>query len=83
MKIIEIILSSSCIALVFVVYARLYEALHLNFKPFNCEVCLSFWTCIAQLFFMNYSFHFYFIGYAAISYVLTLLIRSLIKPFGS
>ena len=47
--------------------ARLPERLKVNFKPFNCNVCLSFWICVISIQFdlIQHTQAFALAGYAA------------------
>lgn len=47
---IQIILTSICATIYFIDVNRLHLRWHLNFKPFSCSPCLSFWVGAALYF---------------------------------
>lgn len=44
---IKIILAAIFFSFYFIEQARIPEKAHLEFKPFNCNICLSAWTALA------------------------------------
>jgi len=57
-------------------YQKFIERIHLDRKPFNCALCLSFWMGIPLFgFTINDFFIFNIIGHAVISAVLAELIN--------
>lgn len=49
----------------------------LNFKPFNCQICLSYWTCMIAGFVNGYEF-WHTLSYAGMCALLAILIGHLI-----
>lgn len=47
MIMIKIILASIFFSFYFIEQARIPVKAHLEFKPFNCNICLSAWTALA------------------------------------
>ena len=50
MAMIKVLIASVTFTLYFVTFARLHIKFKLNFKPFNCEVCLPFYVALVLLF---------------------------------
>lgn len=79
------ILSAACATLVFVTYARIPQKIGLDFKPFNCEVCFPFWLCLileVKEWYLYGSDMWQIPFNCCMAVVLTLMIRSHIKPAG-
>lgn len=83
---IKFIIFSSCFGLVFSLYSGFMQWVKSvlkvkRFKPLDCEGCMSFWACLISATTQGYSW-FNAIGMAFTSYILTLLIRSYVRPPG-
>lgn len=47
---IKVVMASVLFSLYFITFSKLYLKFKLNFKPFNCEVCLPFYVALVLLF---------------------------------
>lgn len=49
----------------------------IDFKPFNCGVCLSFWVCFITLPFLEILPHFYNLGIAGYAAYFSMILKRL------